>query len=62
MEDDEYDDDEYDEDEEELAPAATTTWTAAALRAVSRTRATSDHLRPTHARCTAHLAPWHYRT
>jgi hypothetical protein len=62
MEDDEYDDDEYDEDEEELAPAATMTWTAAALRSASPARATPDHHWRTHTRCTAHLAPWHYRT
>jgi hypothetical protein len=56
---DEDEDDEYDEDE--LAPAAEATiWMAAALRAASP-GASDDHWR-THSRCTAHLAPRHYRT
>jgi hypothetical protein len=63
IEDDPYDDDdEYDEDDEELAPAATTTWATAALRAASPERTTPGHHRRTCARCTTHRAPWHYRT
>jgi hypothetical protein len=53
-----YDDDEYDDNEREAAKA--TTWTAGGQRATPP--ATPDHHWRTHARCTAHVAPGHYRT